>query len=36
MNVAPAFGTIETRALLELLDVEDKFAELGQIKIHLT
>ena len=32
MNVAPAFGTIETRALLELLDVEDKFAELGQIK----
>lgn len=32
MNVAPAFGTIETRALLELLDVEDKFAELGVIK----
>ena len=32
MNVAPAFGTIETRALLGLLDVEDKFAELGQIK----
>lgn len=32
MNVAPAFGTIETRALLELLNVEDKFAELGTIK----
>lgn len=32
MNVAPAFGTIETRALLELLDVEDKFADLGVIK----
>lgn len=32
MNVAPAFGTIETMALLELLDVEDKFAELGKIK----
>lgn len=31
MNVAPAFGTIETMALLELLDVEDKFAELGVI-----
>lgn len=31
MNVAPAFGTIETMALLELLDVEDKFAELGKI-----
>lgn len=31
MNVAPAFGTVETRALLELLDVEDKFAELGAI-----
>ena len=32
MNVAPAFGTIETMSLLELLDVEDKFAELGAIK----
>lgn len=32
MNVAPAFGTIETRALLELLDVEDKFSEMGEIK----
>lgn len=32
MNVAPAFGTIETMALLELLDVEDKFKELGVIK----
>lgn len=31
MNVAPAFGTIETRALLELLNVEDKFKELGKI-----
>lgn len=31
MNVAPAFGTIETMALLELLNVEDKFTELGQI-----
>ncbi|MCC8027575.1 MAG: class II D-tagatose-bisphosphate aldolase, non-catalytic subunit [Clostridium sp.] len=31
MNVAPAFGTIETMALLELLDVEDKFTELGAI-----
>lgn len=32
MNVAPAFGTIETMALLELLDVEDKFSELGAIR----
>lgn len=32
MNVAPAFGTIETMALLELIKVEDKFAELGQVK----
>lgn len=32
MNVAPAFGTVETMALLELLDVEDKFAEMGIIK----
>lgn len=32
MNVAPAFGTIETMALLELLDVEDKFANMGIIK----
>lgn len=32
MNVAPAFGTIETMALLELLDVEDKFADMGIIK----
>lgn len=32
MNVAPAFGTIETRALLEFLKVEEKFAELGVIK----
>lgn len=32
MNVAPAFGTIETLALLELLDVEDTFAGLGEIK----
>ena len=32
MNVAPAFGTIETRALLELLNVEDKFADLGIIE----
>ena len=32
MNVAPAFGTIETMALLELLDVEDKFASMGIIK----
>lgn len=32
MNVAPAFGTVETMALLELLDVEDEFAKLGQIK----
>lgn len=31
MNVAPAFGTIETMALLELLNVEDKFTELGKI-----
>lgn len=31
MNVAPAFGTVETRALLELLNVEDKFKELGKI-----
>lgn len=31
MNVAPAFGTIETMALLELLDVEDKFADMGII-----
>ena len=31
MNVAPAFGTVETRALLELLNVEDKFASLGKI-----
>lgn len=32
MNVAPAFGTVETMALLELLNVEDKFKELGKIK----
>lgn len=32
MNVAPAFGTVETRALLELLNVEDKFKELGKIE----
>lgn len=32
MNVAPAFGTIETMALMELLDVEDKFAGLGTIE----
>lgn len=27
MNVAPAFGTVETMALLELLDVEDAFVK---------
>lgn len=31
MNVAPAFGTIETIALLELCDVEDKFHDMGII-----
>lgn len=32
MNVAPAFGTIETQALLELLDVEDQFVAMGMVK----
>jgi D-tagatose-1,6-bisphosphate aldolase subunit GatZ/KbaZ len=32
MNVAPAFGTVETEALLELCDTEDAFAALGEIK----
>lgn len=32
MNVAPAFGTIETQALLTLEKTEAKFAELGEIK----
>ncbi len=30
MNVAPAFGTIETQALLTLEKTEAKFAELGR------
>ncbi|MGI6109016.1 MAG: class II D-tagatose-bisphosphate aldolase non-catalytic subunit [Eubacteriaceae bacterium] len=32
MNVAPAFGTIETMALLELIKVEEKFTEMGTIE----
>lgn len=32
MNVAPAFGTIETMALLELIEVEKKFTKFGMIK----
>ena len=32
MNVAPAFGTIETMALLELIEVEKQFAKFNMIK----